>query len=219
MSKTPRWNEAQFLDLLQKVVSQTTNDLTLANSIYEGVTREMRLVNSLHSFEKFCAEESLPNVEPKTMADLQEQLGGNFGDKNVTVTPNEEAGTVAVEIALPDRTVTTQVKVRPPGEEPEDDVKVPFVPFPVTLPDDPELIWVLGRREDLAAEEGARALDKIQEEFWASKAGQKLLREHVERSFAEFIANVPAAALGESGLKRHYKEPETLHALVLGGAR
>jgi len=39
------------------------------------------------------------------------------------------------------------------------------------------------------------------------------LKDCVERTFAEFIANVPATALADSGLKRHYKEPETLKTL------
>jgi hypothetical protein len=81
------------------------------------------------------------------------------------------------------------------------------------LPEDPELVWALARREDLAPEEATRALASIQEEFWATKNGQKLLRGRRERSFAEFVAHVPASTLLESGLKRHYKEPESLKTL------
>ncbi len=92
---------------------------------------------------------------------------------------------------------------------------MPFVPFPVSLPEDPELIWALGRREDLGPDEAMRALAIIEEEFWATKAGQKLLKEQADKTFAEFIARVPAAALKESGIKRHYKEPETLKTLQL----
>jgi hypothetical protein len=61
------------------------------------------------------------------------------------------------------------------------------------------------------------ALASIEEEFWQTKVGQKLLRDRVDQTFAEFIARVPAAALADSGLKRHYKEPEprkTLKRLV-----
>jgi hypothetical protein len=154
---------------------------------------------------------------------LQEQLAATFGsDASVSVTPDESrGGLMDVEITLPDRTVTSQVKVDPAvatsGEEP---VKAPFVPFPVALPTDAELVWVLARREDLGPDEAARALANIEEEYWSSKAGQKRLKDGAERTFAEFIANVPSAALLESGLKRHYKEPETLHSLRLlaGGA-
>ena len=74
---------------------------------------------------------------------------------------------------------------------------------------------MLGRREDLGPDEAARALAKIEDEFWATKKGQQLQRERVEKSFAEFITHVPASALTESGLRRHYKEPETLKALRL----
>jgi hypothetical protein len=56
-------------------------------------------------------------------------------------------------------------------------------------------------------------MSNIEEEFWASKRGQNLLRKGVEKSFAEFIANVPATALKESGIKRIYKDPETLKTL------
>jgi hypothetical protein len=55
--------------------------------------------------------------------------------------------------------------------------------------------------------------DKIEDDFWASKTGQKLLKDRVERSFPEFIARVPAGLLGDSGLKRHYKLPEPVKVL------
>ena len=75
------------------------------------------------------------------------------------------------------------------------------------------MIWALAKRENLTNEEAGIALHKIEDEFWASKAGQKLLKDRVERSFPEFIARVPAGLLGDVGLKRHYKLPETLKVL------
>jgi hypothetical protein len=156
----------------------------------------------------WCSDFPLP-----AFAGSDHLLTGKFGEGAVSITPEESAASVAVEIALPDRTVSSRLKVLPPGTEPEEEIKTPFVPFPVALPEDPELLWVLGRREDLGPDEAVRVLAKIEEEFWATKGGQKLLRDRVERSFAEFIANVPAASLTESGLKRHYKEPETLKTL------
>jgi hypothetical protein len=72
----------------------------------------------------------------------------------------------------------------------------------------------LAKRENLSPEEGGIALSKIEEEFWASKTGQKLIRDRVERSFPEFIARVPAGLLNEVGLKRHYKKtPEPITPL------
>lgn len=208
-------NEAQFLSLLQKVLPKATDDPHLASTIYEEVAREVRLLNSLKSFEKFCETGALPNAKPDTVAGLQSELAEKFGEANVTVTPNENGAGVAVEIALPDRTVTTRVRVDATAAAAEEEVKIPFVPFPVALPEDPELVWLLGRREDLGPDEAARALATIEEEFWATKKGQQLQQDRVEKSFAEFITHVPAAALTESGLKRHYKEPEALRTLRL----
>ena len=55
-------------------------------------------------------------------------------------------------------------------------------------------------------------------EYWFDRGPDwDVLRDRVERNFAEFIARVPAAALADSGLKRHYKVPEprqTLRRLV-----
>jgi hypothetical protein len=206
-------NEAQFLALLQKVLPKATNDPHLASAIYDEVAKEVRLLKNIEAFEKFCEAGALPNAEPDTVADFQSELVEKFGEENVSITPEESGTGVAVEIALPDRKMSSRIKVDPTVAEEE--VKVPFVPFPVALPDDPELVWLLGRREDLGPDEAARALVKIEEEFWATKKGQQLQREHVDKTFAEFIINVPASALTESGLKRHYKEPEALKSLRL----
>ena len=206
-------NETQFLSLLQKVLPKATKDPHLASAIYREVAKEVRLLKSIESLEKFCENGALPDMEPETVAELQNDLAGKFGEANVALTPEENGTGVAVEIALPDRTVSSRVKVDPTVAEEE--VKVPFVPFPVALPEDPELVWLLARREDLGPDEAARALATIEEEFWATKKGQQLQRDHVEKTFAEFVTHVPASALTESGLKRHYKEPEALKTLRL----
>ena len=211
--KTKGINEAQFLSLLQKVLPKATKDPHLASAIYDEVAKEVRLFKSIESFEKFCETGALPDLEPDTVAGLQNDLAGKFGEANVAITPEEDGTSIAVEIALPDRTMSSRVKVDPSFAEEE--VKVPFVPFPVSLPDDPELVWLLARREDLGPDQSACALEKIEEEFWATKKGQQLQRDHVEKTFAEFITHVPASALTESGLKRHYKEPEALKMLRL----
>jgi hypothetical protein len=152
-------------------------------------------------------------MEPATVKEFQEDLADKFGEENVTIEPDEKSANLAVEIALPDRTVTSKVKIDPEIANAVEVVKTPFVPFPITLPEDPELVWAMARREDLSPEEAARALAKIEEEFWQTAAGVKLLRDRVEQCFAEFIVYVPAAMLVESGLKRHYKSPEPLQSL------
>jgi hypothetical protein len=212
-------NEAEFLALLERVLPTATPDPRLASAIYEQVAKELRLINSLKSLEKFCAEGSLPDLEPATVAEFQGRLEETFGVDKVSVAPTEKGDAVAVEIALPERKISNRLKVLPPGTVEEEEVKAVYVPFPVALPDDPDLVWILARREDLAPEEAARALAGIEEEFWETKAGLKLLKDRVEKSFAEFIANVPAAALVDHGLKRHYKEPEPRKTLHRGPAQ
>lgn len=212
--------EAQFLALLEKVLSRMLPDLKLRSSIAGELSKEIRLHNELASFAKFCEKGSVPDLQPETVAELQNTLASNFGsDATVTVTPDPDGGGMAaVEISLPDRTISNQLKVQP-GVSGQDEPKAPFVPFPVALQADAELIWVLARREDLGPDEAAHSLAAIEEEFWASKSGQKQLREGADRTFAEFIANVPAAALLDSGLKRHYKEPEPIKTLRLAPER
>lgn len=72
---------------------------------------------------------------------------------------------------------------------------------------------MLAKRENMTPEEAAIALTKIEDDFWASKTGQKLIRDRVERSFPEFIARAPGGMLSELGLKRHYKTPEPVKLL------
>lgn len=158
----------------------------------------------------------LPNLEATTMAEVQQQLSAAFGDAQLSIEPADDAKSLAVEVVLPDGTeLQSRVLVRPiaaAGSE-EQELQLKFVTFPVSLPGDPELVWALAKRENLTSEEAAMALTKVEDEFWASKTGQKLIRDRVERNFPEFIARVPAGLLADSGLKRHYKLPEPVKVL------
>ncbi len=216
-AKPKNLTEVQFLALLDKVLGKIMSDLNLRAAIQEEVAKEIRIINHLASFTKFAEKGSVPDTAPQTVAEFQDQIAAIFGDDaKVAVNPDEDdADNLAVEITLPDRTVSSQIKVQPGGAMEDDAPDAPFVPFPVTLPQDPELVWVLARRENLGPDEADRALSSIAEEYWSSKAGQQRLRKGAERNFAEFIESVPSAALLESGMKRHYKEPEKIHALHL----
>jgi len=210
--KTKAMNEAQFLALLEKVLPKTTQDPHLASAIYEEVVKEVRLVKNLQSFEKFCETGALPDLQPETVAEFERSLIEQFGEENVEITQADNGQGVEVAIELPDRVLSNHVKVDPTITQ-EPPIPAPFVPFSVALPEDPELVWSLGRREDLAPQEASRALSKIEEEFWQTKKGIQLQKTGTDKCFAEFIVNVPSAALSESGLKRHYKGAETLHIL------
>ena len=214
--------EAQFLAFLDKVLSKVVPDHTLRSSIQDAVAKEIRVARDVAAFNQFCEKGSVPDAKAETVAELQDQLAATFGsDARVEITTPEASegetdvlGALGVEIVLPDRTITSEIKVGPGGADEGDGApKAPFVPFPVTLPQDPELVWVLARREKVVPDEAARALASIEQEFWASKGGQHRLRKGGERTFAEFISAVPSAALRERGLKRPFKDPETIHSL------
>ena len=218
-AKPKALTETQFLALLDKVLAKVMSDLIVRSKIQDEVAKELRLIKNLASFTKFAEEATVPDTAPATVAELQDQLAATFGeDAKVSVTPaddeEEGSGRLAVEITLPDRTVSSEIKVGPGGAgEGDGEAQAPFVPFPVTLPTDPELVWVLARRENLGPDEAGRALSSVEQEYWSSKAGQQRLRKGAERNFAEFIENVPSAALLDSGMKRHYKIAEKIHAL------
>ena len=216
-NETKKTTEAQLLDLLKKVLPKATHDAQLAGKIYQAIELELKAKARDSAFEKFCAKVELPDLEPKSLDEVKTQLAASFGQGDVTLKPNRKDKSVAVEVSLTDGTqFSGEIKVNPnAGAEAseEQEITLKFVPFPVCLPGDKELVWLLGKRENMSPEEGGMALTKAEQEFWASKTGQKLLRDRVERSFPEFIARVPAGMLNELGLKRHYKTPEPIKPL------
>jgi len=209
--------EIQLLQLLKQVLPRATHDPELAGKIYAAVEAELKTKSQTVAFEKFCTAVELPDLEPKSLRDVQLQLTSAFGAAGeMTLKPDPEEKRLMVEIDLPDGTqLLSQIPVRPPapegGEEPE--IVLKFAPCPVSLPGDPELVWLLAKRENMTAEEAGIALAKLEDDFWASKTGQKHLRDRVERSFPEFINRAPAGLLTEAGLKRHYKTPEPIKIL------
>lgn len=220
MSKSPakakRNDAAALLELLKTVLPKAALDPELADKIYAAVERELFNKSRAVAFDKYCERMPLPDLEAATLAEVQQQLATSFGGGDVTIQPNPKEKSLAVEVSLPDGTqLVKEIKVRPvvPDAEIDPAVTLKFVPFPVSLPGDPELVWSLARRENLTAEEAAIALTKSEQGFWDSKVGQKLLQDRVERCFPEFIARVQAGALVEAGLKRHYKTPEPVKIL------
>jgi len=214
--ETKKSNEVQLLDLLKRVLPKATHDAQLAEKIYQAIESELKTKARALAFEKFCGRIELPNLEQKTVADVKLQLAASFGDGDITLKPNKKEQSLMVEVALPEGgQFSGEIKVGAvtAADSEEQEVTLKFVPFPVCLPGDKELVWLLAKRENLTPEEAGIALSKIEEEFWASKAGQKLLRDRVERSFPEFIARVAGGLLTEVGLKRHYKTPEPVKLL------
>jgi hypothetical protein len=216
-SKNKRSDEVQLLALLKKVLPKAAPDPELAGRIYSAVEAELKSKAKVAAFEKFCARVELPDLEAKTLDDVKLQLSAAFGEGDLTIKPNRSEKNLQVEVSLPDGTqLDTSIPVRPVAADDESgdpEMTLKFVPFPVSLPGDPELIWLLAKRENLSPDEAGIALTKAQDDFWASKTGQKLLRDRVERCFPEFISRAPAGMLSEGGLKRHYKTPEPVKVL------
>jgi hypothetical protein len=218
--ETNKTTEVQLLDLLKKVLPKATHDAQLAGKIYQAVELELKAKAKTIAFEKFCAKVELPDLEPKSIEEVKAQLGSSFAEADLTLKPNRKEQSLVVEVALSDGTqLNGEIKVNSSaGKElsEEQEITLKFVPFPVCLPGDKELVWLLAKRENMSPEEAGIAISKLEEDFWASKSGQKMLRDRVERSFPEFIARVPGGMLGEAGLKRHYKTPEPLKLLHVG---
>jgi hypothetical protein len=215
-------NEAQLLDLLKRVLPKATRDAQLAGKIYQAIESELKSKARAMAFEKFCSKIELPNLEHKTVDDVKLQLAASFGDGDITLKPNRREKSLVVEVSLPDGgQFSSTIEVGPVGAagSEEQEVTLKFVPFPVCLPGDKELVWLLAKRENMSPEEAGIALVKLEGEFWASKTGQKLIRDRVERNFPEFIARVASGSLSEVGLKRHYKTPEPVKPLRTGPRR
>lgn len=206
--------EAQLLDLLKRVLPKVTHDPKLTGQIYDAIKLELKANARVTAFEKFCTVVELPDLETKSINDVKTQLAASFGDGDITVRPNPKEKSLTVEVVLTDGAqFTGEIKVNPnAGAEisDEQEIVLKFVPFPVCMPGDKELIWLLAKRENMSPDEAGIALSKVEEEFWASKTGQKLIRDRVERCFPEFIARAPAGMFNELGLKRHYKTPEAV---------
>jgi hypothetical protein len=214
--ETKKSNEAQLLELLKRVLPKATDDAQLAGRIYQAIEDELKAKARAMAFDKFCGGIELPDLEQKTVEDVKLQLAASFGDGDITLKPNKKEQSLMVEVALPEGDqFTSEIKVGPVAAAPseEQEVALKLVPFPVCLPGDKELVWLLAKRENLTPEEAGIALSKLEEDFWASKTGQKLLRDRVERNFPEFIARVSGGLLAEVGLKRHYKTPEPVKLL------
>src|SRR5581483_359703 len=123
--ETTKATEVQLLELLKKVLPKATHDPELAGKIYEAVEQELKTKAKVSAFDKFCTRVELPDLEPKSIETVKEQMAASFGDADVTLKPNRKEETLAVEVALADGTqLSGEIKVNPnlaaePSEEQE----------------------------------------------------------------------------------------------------
>ena len=208
---------AEVLELLKDVLPKAVSDQALVDIILSACEKQIMTRVKVEAFQKFCTRAELPSLETENVNEVQQRFEETFGKGAVSIIPHPKKEAASVEVVMDGEVLEGVIKVgaakngEADAEEPE--FKPKFVPFPVSLESDPELVWVLGRGENLTPEEAAMMLVKLQDDFWASKQGQKLLKDRVERSFPEFISRAPSKFLSEVGIKRHYKEPEPLKQL------
>jgi hypothetical protein len=205
--------EEQLLNLLKSVLPKAVPDAKLAEKIFDACQKEISEKDRFAAFDKFCKRAELPDLEKKSIEQVKKQFEESFGKGSVSIVPHPKKEALTVEVETSNGIFEGIVKVGAKVEidsETGEEVKITYVPFPISMDTDPELIWLLGRDERLSPEEAAISLSKAQENFWESKAGQEHLSKRTERTFPEFISKVPSKALAESGLKRHYKDPEPL---------
>jgi hypothetical protein len=215
--ETKRAPESQLLELLKQVLPKATHDPKLAGKIYQAIESELKAKARGAAFQKFCERVELKDLEAGSVEAVRKQFAASFSDGDITIKSNPKEKRLNVEVAMPDGSqFSSEIKVNPNAgneEDGEQEIQLKFVPFPVSMPGDKELVWLLAKKENMTPDEAGIALTKAEEDFWASKTGQKLIRDRVERNFPEFIARVPGGVLSEAGLKRHYKTPEPLKVL------
>ena len=218
MAKKQKSNpESQLLALLKDVLPKAVSDQKLVEKIYSACEKEISSKVRVESFQKFCSKAEVPDLEEQTIEEVQRQFEDSFGKGAVSIVPHPKKQAATIEVVVDGEVLEGVVKVGANGKsesEEEAEFTPKYVPFPVSLASDPELVWSLGRGENLTPEEAAISLAKAQEDFWASKQGQNLIRKkRVEKTFAEFVSRAPSKFLSELGLKRHYKEPEPVKQL------
>ena len=214
-------NEAQLLNLLKSVLPRAVPDAKLAQTIYAALEKEIASTERTAHFEKFCKKVELPDLQKDSLAQVQEQFETSFGKGMVSVVPHSGKKAATIEVITPQGTFEGTISVGPkaPEEGGDETEKAKFIPFPVALPSDPELVWLLARDERMTPDDASVALAKVQDSFWESKAGQQHLQKRTDRTFPEFINKVPGKVLTEAGLKRHYKEPEPVKQIKMLKAR
>lgn len=211
---------AQLLNLLKTVLPKAVPDAKLAQQIFAALEKEITSSERTAHFEKFCKKVELPDLKKDSLEQVKEQFEASFGKGMVSVVPHEGKKAATVEVVTPKGNFEGTIKVGPKEPEEENgEEKSKFVPLPVCLESDPEVVWILARDERMTPDEAVVALAKAQDSFWESKAGQHHLRKRTERTFPEFMSKVPGKLLTEIGLKRHYKEGEPLKQLTLLKAR
>lgn len=204
--------EEEIIELLNDVLPGATKDPKISGKIMNAIRKELKHKSQATAFGEYCRVCPLPDLEEETVKVVASRFEEVFGKDNLEIAVDKEGEKLIVELTLGRTSMNSEIAVneRPLDETDEPEVKLKYVAFPVALPGDKELVWLMAKKENMSSEEAGIALASVQTEFWETKSGQNQLRKGAERSFPEFINRVPAKMLSEVGLKRHYKDPEAI---------
>lgn len=207
MSKEPNKQEklliTTYLNETEKVLRDTLSD----DQRDEVMTKLKDCWSFLHvksTFDEFQKHYKLKSLEPVEVFEVKRFMAEVFPNEEVNIETDERAGVLKVSVDLPQGKLSGEFVVEP--EEPAAE-KLAFTPFLACMSGDPGNAWVFGKTENMTEAEGRIALTAVEEEFWLSKKGLKLLKKNVPRSFGVFAENASGGALKARGLKRHYKGP------------
>ncbi len=211
MKKT-RLNEEEIIKLLDEILPTVTKDPKVSGRIMNAVQKELKHKSQTAAFHEYCQKCPLPDLSDETVKELTARFEHNFGKEGLELAADNAESKLFVELKLGKAVLQGEIPIneRPLDEDEEQEIKLKFIPFPVALDGDPELIWLMAKKENLSPDEAGMALAAVQAEYWETKGGQNALRKGGQRNFPDFITRVPAKMLTEVGLKRHYKDPETL---------
>ncbi len=214
-TKKTSLNEEEIINLLNDVLPEVTQDPAVSGKIMNAVQKKLRHKSQVAAFHEYCQKCPLPDLTDDTIKELTARFEHEFGKQGLQLDADNSEDKLFVEVQLNDAVLTSEIPVnnRSLDEDEEPEVKLKFIPFPVALDGDPELVWMMAKKENLSPDEAGMALANAQAEYWETKGGQNALRKGAQRNFPDFVSRVPAKLLGEVGLKRHYKDPETVKVI------
>ena len=208
-------SEEEVINLLNDILPEVTQDPAVSGRIVNAVQKKLRHKSQVAAFHEYCQKCPVPDLTEETVKELTARFEHEFGKHGLELDADNSENKLYVEAKIGDAILTSEIPVneRPLDEDEEQEVKLKFIPFPVALSGDPELVWLMAKKENLSNDEAGMALATAQAEYWETKSGQNALRKGSQRSFQDFISRVPAKMLSEVGLKRHYKDPEPLKVI------
>ena len=85
--------EKEVVELLEAVLSKTTQDSHLAQKILDGIRKEMDRKKQSAAFQEFCRRCPLPDLKDETLKEVTNRFEETFGRDLIDFAVNEQDGT------------------------------------------------------------------------------------------------------------------------------